>query len=840
MNERSLIIPKKFGLIYLALSINLLLFRIALPFLEYLFVPAAVLMLFYFGYIFWSTSNHFILINQYFKAFHIYILTGLLYLISLTYTTNYNVLVFRESLAVLFFLFLFLIFFFIIQTWEQYQSFQNEFLRQILIISVLSSILGLTKYVFHLYGIDLSILQKNGLYPIGTSLKLDHNFFSLTIFFGMLLILLQLKKKYSIQKKILYQFLLFLLTITIFLSNSRRGLFLLIVFIILIVASFIYSNLNRRSVNQYVIKANSIFFYLIVIVLFFISFVLFIWKLPVNAKIKILNCANISPWVVKKDFTYLIYDYSTVLNRDIDFEEIQDRIWPLQYDPKDPASGWAAYNYTPVHHLEGTGSENIPEGTIGYKLDKTSVGTYWQGNMYSITPIAETKINHNESVLASVYCFVSEDYNGGPVSIIASGKIYGKTVHIYDLDMRNTWQKLDLMIRAYDSSKISISLRFIKEEVNSFESLSGYVIFAHPVFKVEKIDPKNPDSGWGYLKHTTVFPLNGKGVEIVPSGSKGYKLDHTANGYFSRNKAVAATTISRINLEVGESALAKVFCYVSENFDGAQVAIGSDGRFSKGDIRHEYNLAQKGTWQLLEINFIATKQEVPIFIVFTRLNSKNFSNLKGYVIFAYPQIVKNLGKSTTSVSPNTKNKYYGRNYLPGNIGLIHFDNLLNYTLPKIINSLTRKENHDADSLYITPSKNALAGGRIDRWRFAYLYFKQYSIPEKLFGGGFDYLRAYSIAFFDDPDHIDYPHNTLISSFLYSGILGGIIYLIFLIISFYYGFKYWKYHRMFMIFYIITFFFVFFSSNSHFELPLFTFLSIIPFFTKFIVEKQRIA
>jgi len=839
INKDSILILKKFELIYLSLSINLLLFRIALPFLEYLFVPAAILLGFYFVYIFLQTRDRFILIKEYIRTFHIFILTGMVYLIPLTYTNDYTVLVFRESLTVLYFIFLTLTFFFIIQSDEQFQYFLKEFLKQILIISVLSTILGLTKFILHLYGIDLQFLAKNGLYPEGTSLKLDHNFYSLTSFFGILLIIWKLQKPLQKRIYIVYQLLIFLFTINIFYSTSRRGFFLLAIFIILLVVSVLFNKTKLVLIKKFHTVLKRMNLYLLLTLLFIASNILFIWGINPETKLKIMRITGIQTWTIKNEITNALFDYLTIFTRKIDINQLNNQIWSYHFDPKDPASGWANYNYIPEFPLEGKGSENIPKGTIGYKLDRTSLGTFWQGSFYSITPIGDTYINHQEAILASVYCYVSGEYNGGPVSISASGEIYGKAVHEYDLDVRNTWQKLDIMFRGRNSSRISLSLRFYKDGVNSFDSLSGYVIFAYPVFSVVKTDPKNPDSGWGYLKHTTVFPLKGEGVEVIPPGTKGYKLNHTVNGYFIKTKAVAATTIERVQLEIGENATAQVFCYVSEDFDGAQVAIGSEGGYSKGDIRHEYNLLKKGTWQLLDINFIAIRQEVPIFLVFTRLESENFRNLKGYVIFAYPEIRKSLNTDTTSFFPKRIQTGSGKKYLPGGVGMINYIISEKNIILSLMNIFMHKQTIESDSLVITPSKNVLAGGRIDRWRFAYQYFKkEHNTYEKLFGGGFDYLQAYSITFFNDPEHMDYPHNTLISSVLYSGILGGIIYLVFLLFSFYYGFKYRQHHGMFLIFYLLTFFFVFFSSNSHFELPLFTFLSIVPFFTHYIILKEK--
>ena len=126
-----------------------------------------------------------------------------------------------------------------------------------------------------------------------------------------------------------------------------------------------------------------------------------------------------------------------------------------------------------------------------------------------------------------------------------------------------------------------------------------------------------------------------------------------------------------------------------------------------------------------------------------------------------------------------------------------------------------------------------------RWKYALeLWTKEYSWSKKIFGGGFDYLEMYGKKFYPEEDRIDYPHNPIISSFLYSGIIGGLFYVYFLVLSFYYYWKYRKHHALFFILYLTTFAFIFISSDSHFNVPIFAMLSLVPFITKQVVEEKE--
>ena len=840
ITEKTQVFSDRVELIYLALTINLFVLRIALPFLEYLFIPAATLLFFYVIYLLWNESKRHSIIIEYSRIFYLFILVGLSFLIALIYTSNYSFLVLREALTVLFFIFLTLVFFLFIRSAEQFKKFQKESLRQVLIIAVIASILGVTKFILHLYGINLLYLYKNGLSPVGTSLKMDHNFFSLVSFFGIILILWKLKEPLQKKQWILYQLLLFLFTVNICFSFSRRGIFLLAILLANLMFFCILRNVSKQFPFKLKGKVSIPFLYMLLIILFFTSGILFVCKLDPNIRLKIIRKVGLKTWVVKKNLYSLVYEYSTILNRNVELNQIYSQIWPYRFDPKDPDSGWATHNYSSIYPLEGPGSELIPDGTIGYKLDKTCEGVCWHGNTYCITPIEDSFVHQEEAILASIYCYVSDEYSGGPVTIDATGKVFGKIIDHYNLDFKNTWQKLELTARATgDSTKTSIRLKFVLEGVSSFDSLKGSVIFAYPEIKIVKIDPRYPDSGWGYLEHTTVFPLEGNGVNILPPDTKGYKLDSTVNGYYDEMKAISVTSIARPYIRVGETVKVQVFCYVSKDYDGSYVSLGSD-RNSFGDTRHFYDLNKKGTWQLLDINFTGIGKEVDVFLVFVRFNSKNFRELNGYIIFANPKI--KLTQSSCIIPREIPT--YGNQLVQSYSGQLSCISLLVYEfklLKKLIPTLTSSVFYESSDTLLAPmSIDGLMSNRITRWRFALIYyFNDYNVTEKLFGGGFDYIPAYGQEFFDDPNHMDYPHNTIISAFLYSGIVGGIIYIVFLLQSFYYYFKYRKYHMMFLIFYLLTFYYVFFSSNSHFELPLFTFLSIIPFFTRYIVKKEQI-
>ena len=126
--------------------------------------------------------------------------------------------------------------------------------------------------------------------------------------------------------------------------------------------------------------------------------------------------------------------------------------------------------------------------------------------------------------------------------------------------------------------------------------------------------------------------------------------------------------------------------------------------------------------------------------------------------------------------------------------------------------------------------------RLDFLKYAYFIWKnEYNIKDKIFGKGFSYTNQFGLKFHNNPNRIEYPHNPIISTFLYSGIIGGVLYIFFIIYSIVLYFKYYKYLQNLFIIYLLCLFFFMFSGNSHFSAPFFTILSIVPFTIKYIFK-----
>jgi hypothetical protein len=377
------------------------------------------------------------------------------------------------------------------------------------------------------------------------------------------------------------------------------------------------------------------------------------------------------------------------------------------------------------------------------------------------------------------------------------------------------------------------------------------------------LDPKDPDSGWGARVHKTIYPLSGTNSNLIPAGVKGYLMDNTCNAYVLDGNSFSYTKVDmEANFVLDNDTIkSSIFCFVSEDFDGDYVYMLLSVNDGASSGYAHYNLDNKGIWQELKILMPVSSGRVSTYIYFRKTGASSFSNLKGHVIFAFPQFT-NLSQAKRASAGGT-----GNTPMPEESSLIHYsrESTLGYDYQAIslttnpISSLLKIPRFSdgdpirnlvlrlfsTDTMYLSyksnlqvdPRSNKFGEERILRWQFAWQIFqKEYNWKQQIFGGGFSFLNWYGYYFANDETEADWPHNPFLSILLYSGILGLLIYCFFLYKAFYYYIKYIREYPLIFIFFLITFYYSFFSGGSPFDPPMMGFFSILPFFIHTIHKK----
>ena len=240
----------------------------------------------------------------------------------------------------------------------------------------------------------------------------------------------------------------------------------------------------------------------------------FIFLTPSRIKNKALDLLGTNDLSTSKSqITSNILRYVSVFDKKATYPGLYKVIWSTKFDPKDPDSGWASRIHKRIFPLKGNNSEIIPDGSIGYQMDSTTNGESWNGNAYSFSVIGNNKVSSGDTLCASVFCFVSKEFNGTWVILISEGATIGNTKFDYDLKYKDTWQKLSIKVLCNEGDA-PVYLYFSKYGTTDFSSLTGHVIFAYPqVNIIRKTGETVGNSGYNDIS---------KGIgklKLSPSGS---------------------------------------------------------------------------------------------------------------------------------------------------------------------------------------------------------------------------------------------------------------------------------------------------------------------------------
>jgi hypothetical protein len=678
----------KISISLIIVTILLFIFRGSIPFFKY---PFLVL---YLGITAFSikqlrTLSKTIFSFHFFYQYAVILVSFLLFVFSFFITKKIYLETVKDLMNILILFSFYLLMSIYIKKQEDFDYFKKNLIKLIIIFAIVISIYELGNILFLFSYKNLSI-------------DLDYNFAIIPIIFGMIGLLYYVIHAKSIIRKFLYALLLSLFTISILLSGSRRGLLVLAIILGGLVLFQIIS-IRKTNIEIKRLRTTFLFFTLTMLFLSFVSY-LFVFHTSSSFKNKTLmtlGSKNLSP--TRDRITKSVTRYVKVFNRNYTFDDVNKLLWTPGFDPKDPDSGWGYRIHTTTYPLSGDKVEIVPEGAKGYLLDKTSGGIEWGGNSYMYTKLYTTKIHDSAIVEASVFCYVSRNFNGNWTRLILSpDNLTWIGSASYDTLKNGTWQKLSLTTTCKEK-EVSMFLYFCKNGTLSFKNLTGYVIFAYPQLNIisEKDSILANSNPTKKTKNVRVdFKINRKSI-IGPQN----------------NKIITA----------------------SASFD---------------------------------------------FLHFFFTN--NLSTLKETdPLRAW--ISKLISEDTT---------YY------------KFNSII-----------------DVDT-----ASNPFIESRSRRWQFAkQIFTKEYTWPQRIIGGGFNFLNWFGYYFDNDKTRSDYPHNPFLSVLLYSGILGLIVYVMFIFKVFYYYIKYFKEYQILPIFFIITFFFSFFSAGNPFDPPIMGFFIILPFF-----------
>jgi hypothetical protein len=649
------------------------------------------------------------IISSYFKFFKVFILLHILlvifyfhFIFSLKdYTLFVNAIEFILTITNFFFLYLF------IKNKAEFKSFTKYFLWTAFIAGVIIMV-NYSNYAYMInkyYGPFYTFKYFYEMVP-EWYINLDYNFAIIPLFF-ILFILFFVKKEWFKKYKFLIIFLLVLDSLIILASFSKRGVILILILVVAIVLLNVYYLFIKNDSISSLIKITR--YYLITFFSIICIFFLFIKFASYNTKVEVLKSIGIdNVSSVKKSISNTIFRSLNRFHYKTSYDEINRYLWSVTFDPRDPDNGWGDGNYEIVCPLQYDTNKIVPTGYMGYLLNHDAIFGHSDHHAYTHAPIRRVNLVSRSTIIASIKCYVSNDFNGDQVSIQIDGN-NNTEQKSYDLNSKGVWKNLEVSIMA-DTGKFVIAMYFNKQGVTDYSTLKGYVIFADPEIILHDLNTNTKKS------------ITSEPFVLKPK-----------NSFLKRSTIVS----------------------------------------------HELIL---GTFSLKDI-----------FTVQDRHPSDSIFNIK-------KRISRFLNNDTTKT-----NAY-----------------------PDHIHSNFESEFDESD----------LFMNRIVRWEYAfYLFNKEYNLRQKIFGGGFNFQNQYGLMFYNDKNQIDYPHNPILYVLLYSGLIGVFLYVVFLVKAITYYLRYLREYYLFFLFFLVAYYFTFFSGGHPCDPPIVGFFIILPFFINYLHKKD---
>ena len=654
----------------------------------------------------------FLVLNDFGKNFILFFVLFLYFLLACLFSDKIYLIIIKDLLNIIVLFTMMFIIKAIVSDKNGCKYLYNSFLFLSIVFALIISI----QRIYHFFYIESYADLYDSQYIHTNIAIIDNNFAIVPVFFGMVGILYLFLEGISRSKLLILNILLFVFSIDVLLSGSKRGIILFVIIFILIFTIHLVGLFKTKfrlkefcKNSKYYLLLFS-FSILLLIFMFFNTSVYF-----KNNVLRGIGVKNIS--FTKIQISETLFRYIHFLDKNINDAFIYSKIWQPVFDPKDPEAGGGNGNYKIINVLPGKNSEIVPTGSKGYLLDNTCLGFASFHHSYYFLPVKQETVNKGDSVVASVYCYVSEDFDGDGAALRIEGSLTGSPDSFYDLNKKGYWQKLVLPLSCLNGN-IKIYLYINKAKVPNFSTLKGYVIFAYPESRI------------------------------------------ISNFKTSANPLIQNSNRKRTTITNDEFIDSK-----------------------------------------LHLNLTSDKLK--------KVNKAYCSNAS--MLFFFSQI-----KPFRDPDP---------------------DPIRNW-LAKLVSEDTVYHGYKAN-LEFERAKDNFGEDRTTRWKFAIEIFKkEYTWPQKLFGGGFAFLNWYGYCFLGDKTKSDYPHNPFLFILLYSGMIGLSIYLLLIYKVFYYYLKYIKEYPVYFIFFIIAFYFTFFSGGNPFDPPIMGFLLILPFFIHFVHNRDK--
>lgn len=468
---------------YLACLMTLFfVFRQSNPLFKY---PFIILYLWFVLKSFWVKRSSLLKTGKEFlKDYLLPIILLLIIVLSWIFSSKIYLLIFKDTASSLIILSFYFILTLIISSVKELSLFFKIFINLIIIFALLISFLGFLDL--------LSILPYESYFltdkTIDSPFPYDNNFGLLPVLlgiFGLLFYILFRNPKVLVTA--INGLLASVFSLFVILSGSKRGVVIIVLIIIIVLLALIVSLFRKNLISNRMRLGLGTFIFTLTV--FSLSVCLFFTQVSFASKNDFLKKVGTKDLVSTKErLSNNIYKFYSLFKHNRSLKQFHEKLWSIKFDSKDPDVGWGGTEaHRTVFPLSGENVDIVPGDAKGILIDASSRCDTWDGDAYSITPLGRIDVKDTQKVVTSVYCYVSDDFNGNWAELILlytrAGEIHGT----YDLQRKGTWQKLLISDECLNTTA-EARFCFNKQGVTNFSSLRGYVIIASPQFSIVNSD----------------------------------------------------------------------------------------------------------------------------------------------------------------------------------------------------------------------------------------------------------------------------------------------------------------------------------------------------------------
>jgi hypothetical protein len=314
--------------------------------------------------------------------------------------------------------------------------------------------------------------------------------------------------------------------------------------------------------------------------------------------------------------------------------------------------GWISRFHKIIYPLSGNNVEIVPSGAKGYLLDSICNTKAENDYAYFETCFQTLKVKKGDSLKTSVYCYVSNDFDGNSVSILVKGAVYGNSIVDYKL-FDSKGDELKTPDNLFDNGDFKLGTTYWLPNADS----TTHDIIETPFGRGIRVTRTNGDAAWWSLQYIgrpiIYYAGHRYQIRFLYKIEKGNGMPFNIGWWVDDGNGF---TVYKLPLKIRkiENGWSEAICSYRFNqthynlvtflnslksnsiVDMTSVELKDMDRIDTVPCFID-QINKKGTWQKLTIRVPCKSGRALICFRISKNQAVDFRSLKGHVIFTGPE-----------------------------------------------------------------------------------------------------------------------------------------------------------------------------------------------------------